>query len=214
MAQSDREPSGDTPMTRAAAILVLVVALTAQPALAAGPDGPGWALAPDGAALRDMPAGETVREVAPADILTATEETAEVDGTLWRRLSQGDGPDLWVEEAALAPAPLATFPGSDMPVAGICAGTEPFWSAAWDESSMAVRFGLDEAEDRPASPATPEGWRHGVLLAEGLTLVFEARACPYSPVDGLVWGRGALVETDGARRVFLGCCRPLPGALR
>ncbi|MFO7853656.1 MAG: hypothetical protein R6V44_00205 [Paracoccaceae bacterium] len=200
-------------MPRLAAVLIALAAATPA-AFAAGPDGPGWAVAPEGAALRDAPGGETVREVAPADILTATEETAEQGGTLWRRLSQGDGPDLWVEEAALEPAPLATFPGSDMPVAGICAGTEPFWSAAWDETSMAVRLGRGEAEDRPASAATPEGWRHGVLLAEGLTLVFEARACPYSPVDGLVWGRGALVETDGARRVLLGCCRPLPPALR
>lgn len=213
MSQGPIEPQKDAAMTRIAALLALAAALTAPPA-AAGTDAPGWAVAPQGAALRDAPGGETVREVAPADILTATEETAEIDGTLWRRLAQGDGPDLWVEEAALAPAPLATFPGSDMPVAGICAGTEPFWSAAWDETSMAVRLGLGEGEDRPASAATPEGWRHGVLLAEGLTLVFEARACPYSPVDGLVWGRGTLVETGGARRVFLGCCRPLPAALR
>jgi hypothetical protein len=199
-------------MTRASALL-LAAALAASPALAAGPEGPGWAVAPEGAALRDAPGGETVREVAPADILTATGETAEREGTLWRRLSQGDGPDLWAEEAALAPAPLATFPGSDMPVAGICAGTEPFWSAGWDADSLAVRLGFDDPDERPASPGTPEGWRHGVMLAEGWTLVFEGRACPYSPVDGLVWGRGVLVETGGARRAFLGCCRPLPAAL-
>lgn len=201
-------------MPRRAALPLAALLALAAPLPLAAQGMPGWAVARPGAALAAEPGAAADRAVEADEILTRTGREAEADGTLWAEISQGDGPDLWIQADALSPAPLETFEGSLAPVAGICAGSEPSWSVRWGAEGLTLRLDLDPDPALPFVAAAPVGWRHGLLLAEGWTLLFEASACSFSPVDGLVWGRGALIETGGERRAFLGCCRPAPEALR
>lgn len=213
-------------MLRPAALALLATLLVqAAPAEAQmRPGAPSWMVvrSSEGAAVRTAPSagGEVLGRFEAGALAPATGETREADGALWRRVTFFETSDAWVRDDEVSPARFRTFGDSALPVAGVCGGFEPNWRLTWTEARMSFARDIDGEELREVTGAPmAEGWRQALLVAGAdparrWTLLYEEARCPYSPLDALVLGRGALIVTEGGETSwFVGCCRPSPEAL-
>lgn len=110
-----------------------------------------------------------------------------------------------------------TFSGTNIPIAGICSGTEPSWYARWKNNTLYVWTGLGN----PAEPditvplskaATAQGFTQpGFLFAQSadisLRLVHQPGVtCQAQPVDTDMEGGVLFLGTPGEEKLYNGCC--------
>ena len=77
--------------------------------------------------------------------------------------------------AACSPAPADTSPASLG--AFTASGSEPFWSATWDETRLSFDIGIEKSRttfENPALVKTPNGWQ---MTSDGLSLTLDTTGC-------------------------------------
>ncbi|KZL16548.1 hypothetical protein PsAD2_03422 [Pseudovibrio axinellae] len=152
----------------------------------------------------------------PGDtILNSDGEEKEAGDILWQKVSLGEI-EGWVHADKLTPAKPIPFAGTDLPVLGVCGGTEPSWSIEWNSNTVTYsniagllhRAPLKAVESKKDESAT-------LLTAEdetfNLKMTITAKQCTYTPLDSFVWGEAvATITQTGQKPVELkGCCRPV-----
>lgn len=207
-------------------LLLVVPALVPRPA-AAQPATPlrGWlVVAPlaEGETLniRAEPRGDApvVATLKPGALVASTGERA-TSATAWIRVGQGEVQG-WAAERFLLPAPIRTLDDASLPIAGACGGFEPMWSLRWTGLEITFDQLGGASATRPVTRAVPAEGRLTALLEAGADPAdrwlfrYEDAECRELPVDAPLWGRGALIITEGGvTRWLTGCCRPAPEAL-
>ena len=135
-----------------------------------------------------------LNRLAPGTLVAVGEQRIN-RGTKWRQ-RDGDGGG-WLAEKYLRLAEFQLLGESSTPSFGSCGGFEPSWSLAWTLEN--IRVDLPDLQETRVitSIQQAEGFRHALIIygedpRDRITFQFEEEACPYLPVDALLWGRGIL----------------------
>ena len=152
----------------------------------------------------------------PGDtILNSSGEEKQIDDTRWQHVSIGEI-EVWVHADKLKAAVPVPFSGTDLPVLGVCGGTEPSWSIEWNSNVVTYSNIIGLLHRVPFQSVTAENDKNATLLKAGdkgieLQMTITEKQCTFTPLDSFVWGEAvATVTQPGQKPVTLqGCCRPV-----
>lgn len=167
--------------------------------------------------IYDAPSDEAAIIVQlPGDtILNSDGEQKQVDDLRWQHVSLGEI-EGWVEAKKLRTAVPVPFTGTDLPVLGVCGGTEPSWSIEWNSDVVTYSNIIGLLHRVPFQSVKAEKDKNATLLQAGnesiaLQMTISEKQCTFTPLDSFVWGEAvATITQPGQKPVTLkGCCRPV-----
>ncbi|MEP3280252.1 MAG: SH3 domain-containing protein [Stappiaceae bacterium] len=159
----------------------------------------------------------TIHSLKNGTIVRSTGISTKVGNTEWLQVNAQESMG-WASLRFLKWTEPKTFSGTDVPIAGICSGTEPNWYVRWKYNTLFVWTGLGS----PAEPditvplsqaATAEGFtRPGFLYAQSpkvsLRLVHQPGVtCQAQPVDTDMEVGVLFLSTPEGEKLLNGCCR-------
>lgn len=156
----------------------------------------------------------------PGDtILISDGKQKQVGDTLWQHVSIGEI-EGWIQASRLKLAEPIPFAGTDLPVLGICSGTEPSWSIEWTSNTVTYSSIAGIIHRVPFQSAKSDG-NNATLLQGGddgveLQMTVTNKQCTYTPLDTFVWGEAvSTIKQPGQAPIKLkGCCRPVVDGYR
>ena len=152
--------------------------------------------------IGDLPHDATGIEV------IATDPTGDWGRIVWQ---EGNG---WIATRFLAAASPTTLPGTALPAALQCSGTEPFWSMRFSETgavysdvagtSLSLGFGGAAVAEGFAS--FPVALSHGAKGTGALSVVSTAMCSDGMSDRDYPYTVALVLHTGGAQRFLSGCC--------
>ncbi|GHB28921.1 hypothetical protein GCM10007094_16940 [Pseudovibrio japonicus] len=156
----------------------------------------------------------------PGDTILASDgQQKQVGDTLWQHVSLQEI-EGWVHADKLKLAEPISFTGTDLPVLGVCGGTEPSWSIEWDSSTVTYSNISGLIHRVPFQSVKADGDNATSLQAGDdsveLKMTVTKKQCSYTPLDSFVWGEAvATITQPGQEPIELkGCCRPVSDGYR
>ncbi|KZL01681.1 hypothetical protein PsW74_01791 [Pseudovibrio sp. W74] len=157
----------------------------------------------------------------PGDtILNSDGQQKRVDDLRWQHVSLGEI-EGWVEAQKLKAAIPVPFTGTNLPVLGVCGGTEPSWSIEWNSSVVTYSNITGLLHRVPFQSVKAETDKNTTLLQAGnesidLKMTISEKQCTFTPLDSFVWGEAvATITQPGQKPLTLkGCCRPVSDGYR
>ncbi len=140
--------------------------------------------------------------------------------TLWQKVSLGEI-EGWVRAQQIVRARPISFAGTDLPVLGVCGGTEPSWSIEWNSKTVTYAKITGLLNRLPVkSVVTEKDKATSQLTAQDdkvtIQMAITEKECSYTPLDSFVWGEAVatITETGQPPVTLMGCCRPVSDGYR
>lgn len=157
----------------------------------------------------------------PGDtIFNSSGEQKQATGTLWQKVSIGEV-EGWVHAASLKMAQPIPFVHTDLPIQGICGGTEPSWTVEWNSNTVTYSNIIGMLNRVPFTSVTQASDSAATDLTAGddditIHLTISEKQCTYTPLDTFVWGEAKVTITQPGKDVLTltGCCRPVSGGYK